>query len=132
MNAPKIATTIRLEPRILAILAKGIRTLCPQYGRFRSPASVVVTACNLLSDVMEQKCPELSKMTDSDVAEVLVNLNSLDNKGVHDAIAESLIGVMSELVNSGSDLPECSKFPEPSERFRIQSEIPKNFLIDDV
>ena len=126
----KIATTIRLSPRTLAILSVGMRKLSINYGKFRSPASVVKTACDILEELITQKFPELAAMNEAEMAAALVGLNSLDNSDVHRSVATVLSAVMPDI--DESVIPDDTVCELPSQHLIQKTfKIPDNFLTDE-
>lgn len=149
MSAFTIATTVRVPPKTLAILAKGLLRISPACGRFRSPASIVKASCEVLESIMVQKFPELADMTAAEISVALMSANSLDSECVNQAIAEQLANVMEEIpAHKILEAPKAPKAPETpmcesdaihkvvdsivgvKQKEQIGMTIPKNFLID--
>ena len=91
-----ICTTVRLPPKTVATLIEGLRLTSPCYNRFRTNAEVIITACDVLSEMLTQRYPELSKLSETKIATTLLSCNALGNVTVKAAASRLLMDAQDE------------------------------------
>lgn len=119
----KIPTTVRLKPETVVLLNEGLTRNA--YGNFRSPAGVIIAACDTLAEIYRNAYPDLQNLTSEEIAGKLLKINSLDNH----VAAKAAASLLSEPSKTwGEKLSEEKQTMNENDVKKADFTIPKNFL----